>query len=587
MQSNFTSIRELFKIIVKIAGKYKKEYLKSLFCSILAAVFEGAFLVCFYPLLASITAGNSSGAYLSLALMGIFCVCFCAFKFKGSYYDHGDTFIKVGYELRKKLGNKLMSVPLQNVHKYKTGELSAVFTASVDESVMFMNMAPTMFLQPVIIGFIVIIASFFASPVLAAIMLFTLPLAAPIYRLRRKLAVEERSEFAAANAELESQIIEYVQGIGVLKSLDKVGQNAKNLNEQIERVRQIQLKSLALSAAPTLAFNSVVTVLMCICLSIGAYLNLHGQISPAALCAALIALSSLLEPFSLLLAASSIFDLMDVAFKHVNKLLHAKDLKSSEPRGVPNEFNVEFSGVNFAYDGQNDLALKNVSFEIKPGTLNAIVGSSGSGKSTAARLLMRYADPQEGCIKIGGVNLKNIPQEELLKCLSIVFQDVYLFDDTVKNNIKTADAKASHERILEAAEAANCGEFIARLPQGLDTRVGEIGANLSGGEKQRISIARAILKNAPIAILDEPTAALDTTSELAVQKAVSELTKNKTVVVIAHRLSTVASADQILVFDAGEIVERGTHEELLEARGKYYEMWRAQQNAKIWKIKDK
>ena len=243
--------------------------------------------------------------------------------------------------------------------------------------------------------------------------------------------------------------------------------------------------------------------------------------------------------------------------------------------------------MNFAYDNTDKNALSDVSFKIPANTMTAIVGTSGSGKTTVVKLMMRYADPQKGVVKIGDIDIRNIVQEDLMSRLSVVFQDVYLFKDTIFNNIKMGRADADDEDVRNAAKTAFCDEFIQRLPQGYETDAGDIGGNLSGGEKQRISIARAILKDAPIVILDEPTAALDTQSELAVQQAIDELVKNKTVIVIAHRLSTVAGADKILVFDDSKLVESGSHEELLNVKGKYYKMWKAQQNVKIWQAENK
>ena len=217
--------------------------------------------------------------------------------------------------------------------------------------------------------------------------------------------------------------------------------------------------------------------------------------------------------------------------------------------------------------------------------MTALVGPSGSGKTTITRLLMRHADPQAGRILIGGVDLREMTPDVLNGLVSTVFQDVYLFDDTVIANIRMARPDASDEAVREAARAAQCLDFIERLPQGWDTRLGDIGARLSGGERQRISIARALLKDAPIVILDEPTAALDTESELAVQRAIDALVESRTVIVIAHRLSTIAAADRILVIDGGRLVQQGRHDELLAQEGRYRAMWAAQQRAKAWHVR--
>lgn len=415
-------------------------------------------------------------------------------------------------------------------------------------------------------------------------MLMMLPICMILYKFRRKLAIEEKSEFINANAQLEAQIIEYIQGIGVLRCVNKTGENASKLIQSIDEVRQIQIKAMKTAKIPTLAMGSIAVVLMNLCLFLGIYLHNKNEISLGVVAACLLIASRLVEPFSIFLSLTAIFDLIDAGFSKVKEILNLKDLQTIKPNLIPKNFSIEFENVDFAYKDSLQNALKNVNFFVEQGSTTAFVGMSGSGKTTATKMLMRYDDPQAGKIKIGGVDIKNMSQKELLSHLSFVFQDVYLFNDTILNNIKSSSLKADDKQIRIAAKMAHCDEFISNLPLGYDTFVGDIGGNLSGGEKQRISIARAILKNAPIVVLDEPTAALDNNSEVAVQKAISALAKDKTLIVIAHRLSTIVNADQILVFDNGSIVERGKHEELLNLGGKYAQMWASQNLAKTWRV---
>ena len=222
--------------------------------------------------------------------------------------------------------------------------------------------------------------------------------------------------------------------------------------------------------------------------------------------------------------------------------------------------------------------LKGISLQIPEKALTALVGASGCGKTTITKLILRFADVKSGSIKIGGIDIRDMSQSQLMSLVSVVFQDVYLFQDTIINNIRMAKLSASDEEVIEVCKQANCHEFIQNFRDGYQTRLNDIGKSLSGGERQRISIARAILKNAPILILDEPTAALDTQNELAVQKVINKLVQGKTVLVIAHRLSTIIGAKQIVVIDKGEIVESGTHQQLLQHNGIYKEFWHLQQN---------
>ena len=245
-------------------------------------------------------------------------------------------------------------------------------------------------------------------------------------------------------------------------------------------------------------------------------------------------------------------------------------------------YDIEFKNVTFGYDTRT--VLKNVSFSIPEKTSTAIVGPSGSGKTTICSLLARFYDPQSGSITVGGHNLKEFTCDSLLSNISMVFQNVYLFNDTIRANICFGKPDATEEEMIEDAKKARCHDFIMDLPNGYDTVVGEGGGTLSGGEKQRISIARAILKNAPIIILDEATASIDPENEHFIQQAISELTRGKTIITIAHRLATVQNADQILVVEDGRIAECGTHEELIRKEGLYKKFTEIREQAEGWRI---
>lgn len=247
-------------------------------------------------------------------------------------------------------------------------------------------------------------------------------------------------------------------------------------------------------------------------------------------------------------------------------------------------YDIEFRNVDFGYDSRK--ILKNVSFKIPEKTSTAIIGPSGSGKTTICSLLARFYDPQSGAITLGGHNLKEFTCDSLLSNISMVFQNVYLFNDTVRANICFGKPSASEEEMIAAAKKACCHDFIMELPNGYDTVIGEGGGTLSGGEKQRISIARAILKDAPVIILDEATASIDPENEHLIQAAITELTKGKTIITIAHRLATVRNADQILVVEDGQIAEAGTHEELLKRGGLYKRFTQIREKAEGWHIDD-
>ena len=272
------------------------------------------------------------------------------------------------------------------------------------------------------------------------------------------------------------------------------------------------------------------------------------------------------------------------AVSRIEAILQEKPLKESNIPKQPRDASVVFQDVSFTYPGTEKKALDHVSFEIPAGKTIALVGASGSGKSTAASLIPRFYDVQEGAVLVGGVDVREIAKNDLMEQIAFVFQNTRLFNDTLLENIRAARPEATRDAVLKAAGAAQCQDIIERLPDGLDTVVGSGETYLSGGENQRIALARAILKNAPIIILDEATAFADAENEHQIQLAFEGLTRGKTVLMIAHRLSTIRDADMILVFDNGKIVERGNHDELLKQNGIYASMWKEYQTQITWKV---
>ncbi len=585
-EHSYAPLRKVFALSVELAGEYASGYKRSL------ALFTGAFIAqgiafcLFYPLLKAVFAPTFilGDVLFWFAWMAFFSLLFCVLKWKGHDFDYSGYIAEVTHDLRTKLGSALRNMPQEELSRYKTGELNAIFSSNVDESVIHMGVVASLFLQITVVPLVVLVVSFFIEWRLALVMLCFIPMVLPLYVWKRRASIAEKSEFNEANAQLEAGFIEYVQGLPILRALNQTGKNAQNLRQAILHVKCVQAQGIEASTLPLLFMGVLIEVTLLVLLGVGSYLVDETLLALPTLAAMLVIVSRLSEPLSLFLGVIPMFDLMDSAFLHIKSILNTKPLERKEPHEIPQSFDVDVATVDFSYLGERDKALHNVSLSFKERTLNAIVGTSGSGKTTLTKLLMRYADPQKGTIRIGGVDVRAMDNETLMRHFSVVFQDVYLFDDTILNNIRMGRADASDAEVEEAARAAFCHEFIARLPEGYQTRIGDIGGSLSGGERQRISIARAILKNAPIVILDEPTAALDTQSEVAVQKAIDTLVRDKTVIVIAHRLSTISGADSIFVFHEGHLVEEGTHESLVAEKGKYHAMWSAQQRIKAWNV---
>ncbi len=581
---HYTTFKQSYEIGKEIAGQYKHIYTRSLLFYIFGHINQGlAYLTIFLIFTALSQYPPDTGkALMWLGLFVIFTFLNGISRWFANDFELSGTLPRVMHDMRVKLGDKLRTMPLERLNRYKAGELNASLSSNVDESVMMLGLISGMFLDVVITPLVVVLGMFFIDWRMALFVMFMMPLAIPLYRKKRQSSMTEKTDMAAGNAALESDIIEYVQGLPVLRITNQTGTNAKRLNDGIIKVRDLQKAGIWKTISLTLMQDALILGTLIVIGVLGSLWVGNTTMGIAAVAAILVMISRLMEPLSIFLALSGILDIMTSSFKRVKNVLSIPPLEIINPRAEISSFEVEFESVDFTYHGQEEQALKGVSIKIPSKSMTAIVGPSGSGKTTMTKMMMRYADPQKGRIKIGGADIRNMSQEYLLSNFAVVFQDVYLFDESIIENIRMAKPDASDDEVKGAARAAHCHEFIKRLPKGYETGVGDIGGSLSGGERQRISIARAILKDAPIVILDEPTAALDTESELAVQKAVDALVADKTIIVIAHRLSTVAGADYILVIEAGRLIEQGTHKELLGKGGRYNDLWQAQLRSNAW-----
>lgn len=586
MKNRISSLWASYQTTLVIAGDKSAELNKSFLAYIISYVFQGVAYALFYPLLTAIFADpfRMHDALWWFAMITGVAAFSIGFRWYALDFSFSETLTQVTHDLRIKLGHNIRTMPLQRLNQYRTGELNHVLVQSVDESVLHMGAIAGMAFEAFVIPVTILIAMFFIDPAMAMAIMLALPLSYPVYQWFRRLARKEKEENQAAHALLEADTVEYIQGLAVLRAVNQVGANSVRLQEAIARVRKVQLQGVTGSLIPMIVMNTLIEFVFLMVLSLGALWIVGGSFTIAGLVALLIIINRLAEPLANFLALSSVLDVMELGFAQIKKLSEIQRLTVTEPEEKPTTYGIRFDNVSFNYTGHDNTALNQVSADIPSNALTAIVGASGSGKTTITKMIMRYDDPCQGCITIGGVDIRRMSQENLMGLISVVFQDVYLFDDTVLNNIRMGNPEASDEAVKAAAEKAHCHDFILRLPDGYDTRVGETGGSLSGGERQRISIARAILKDAPIVILDEPTSSLDTESEVAVQAALDELIRNRTVIVIAHRLSTIAHADNILVLSEGEICERGMHDNLLQSEGRYAAMFAAQQRLKQWNL---
>ena len=385
-----------------------------------------------------------------------------------------------------------------------------------------------------------------------------------------------------ADMDLVAVVLEYSQGIAEVKNYNLVNRSAKKLSKAIDRKSQLDTK-MTLVTSPYIALQGIVTKLTGLFMGLfSIYFYLNGSMELLVTIMMIVSGFMIYENLDGVGSFSSLLRIVDLSVGMVNQVLAIQPMDISGQDIEPKSSRIELRDVSFSYG--NKKIIDQVSLTIPEKTTTALVGPSGSGKTTLCNLIARFWDVDQGSISLDGHDVRNYSYDSLIRNFSFVFQRVYLFEDTIANNIRFGKPEASQEEVIEAAKKAACHDFILSLPDGYDTKIGEGGASLSGGERQRISIARAIIKDAPIIILDEATANVDPENEEALMQAIQALTRDKTIIMIAHRLKTVEHADQILVLDQGRIVEQGKHRDLLAKQGIYSKFIQERKTAASWRI---
>ncbi|GAA2178937.1 ABC transporter ATP-binding protein [Brooklawnia cerclae] len=576
-------MRRIMTMMDEAAGSYRRQWHRSVRITVVGALLNGIALILLLPLVQALLRGDTDTGWWLLAGLVVVLIAE-AFARLGelsfAYNLHPD----VMKELRMRLGQHLRGIPAEELARHRSGGLATVLNQDVTTGLLSVSDVASLFLRLIVIPIGFVVALIVIDWRLLVGALVGAAIAAVALARQNSVMLRSQRELGKADAETADRIVEYVQGLPVLKAAGQVGDRSERLvaamQSQGKALRaSIDEMTYSLTGAAVGANLAVAGVV-----AVAAALALGAQMSPITVAAVVVAAAGLAEPLARAASLSAVFEASEAAMERVNGVLAIEPLpEPSEPRTLTGH-DIRFDHVTFAYRGAQAPAVRDISITMRSGTLTAFVGPSGSGKTTMTKLITRFADPQEGSVSIGGTNIRDVTERELMSHIAVVFQDVYLFNTTIYDNVAMARPGASREDVLAALQAANCGELLARLPQGADTPVGEIGGQLSGGERQRVAIARALLKDAPIVLLDEPTSALDTESEVMVQEAIDALVADRTVVVIAHRLSTVAAADQIVVLEDGAVAEIGDHESLLRAEGRYASMWAAQTRARGWTV---
>ena len=482
---------------------------------------------------------------------------------------------------RLRVAEKMLKLPMSFFNARDLSELSSnIMTDCTNIETATSSIVPQLLANIASSVFVLICLAFFDWRMALSIFAM-LPIAALVFWMSRKLQNRLFVKHISAKLASEKQSQEYLDGIKVIRSCNLGGEKYKKLDEAFTELRKVAIR-IELASGSVMALSSMLLRSgIGITVFVGVHLLTAGRIDFLVLLMFLIIVSRIYGPILTVLTLLPDILYLKASSKRIRALMESQAMTGEV--GIPIEnMDISFDNVSFAYGEEN--VLNEVSFTAKTGQITALVGPSGSGKSTISKLAARFWDADDGRVNVGGVNVKDLDPEYLMKHFSFVFQDVILFNDTIENNIRFAKPQASHEEVVEAAKRAHCHDFIMELPKGYNTMVGEGGSSLSGGEKQRISIARALLKNAPVILLDEATSSVDPENEYEILAAIEELSKGHTVISIAHRLSTVRKADQILVIDDGRLVQEGKHEDLINQEGIYSAFIKARERAANWKL---
>jgi len=567
--------------LLRFAGLYKGRYVLSICLSVLG-VASG--LVPYYAaaqiLIGLIGTERNFSFYIFWGIIAV--VGYLAkstFAILSTSISHTATFLALR-DIRKQIVDKFSRMPMGTLLNTPSGQLKDTLVDRVEGlETPLAHLLPEMSANVLVPVFIVIYL-FVLDWRMALISLITIPVGMAFMATILKTYPQQYEGSVKINQQMNNAVVEYVNGIEVIKAFNQSAASYGKYSNAVRDNADYFYKWMKSCQWAMSSYNAICPAVLITVLPAGVLFYAAGSITAANLITIIILSLGIVGP---LIAASNFADSLGMVGTVVNEiavLLDGPELVRPTQPVTLNSQEIQLNDVSFSYNDDGDNAIQHINLAIKPGTVTALVGPSGSGKSTITKLIAGFWDVGSGSITLGGKDLRTIPQKQLADQIAYVSQDNYLFDDTIRENIRMGRLSASDTEVEEAAKAAGCDAFIRSLENGYDTNVGGAGGHLSGGERQRIAIARAMLKNAPIVILDEATAYIDPENEAVVQEAVSKLVAGKTLIIIAHRLSTITDSDQIVVMKDGVISNIGTHDELLKTSELYREMWQAHIGAK-------
>jgi ATP-binding cassette subfamily B protein len=514
---------------------------------------------------------------LGLAFMLIMFII-AVFQYRSTY----TTVYDESANRRISLAEKIRRLPLAFFGEKNLSDLtSTIMEDSTDLEHTFSHAVPQLFAS-VLAVLLMALGLFFYNWQLSLALFWVVPCAALIVLVSKKLQHRAFLEGYQTKQEVSNLIQEGLQTIGEIKSYQREDAYVSDLNKAIDRYEQQLIRGELLVGGLVNSSQGILKLGLASVIIVGFSLIVAGSIDIFTYLVFLLVASRVYAPLSEVFNNLAALFYLDIRINRMNEIQELP-IQTGQTQFQPKAFDIVFDNVSFSYETGKEV-IKQVSFTAKQGEITALVGPSGGGKSTCAKLSARFWDCNSGSISLGGHDISTIEPETLLQHYSVVFQDVVLFNTSILENIRIGRRDATTKEVMWAAEMAQCDDFVRAMPQGYHTIIGENGETLSGGERQRISIARALLKDAPIVLLDEATASLDVDNETKIQRAISTLIKNKTVLIIAHRMRTVAKADNIVVLKGGELVEQGSHEQLLARKETYWTMWELQKASSEWKI---
>lgn len=576
----------MFKKVSPYIGEYKKYTVLAavLMCiGIVASILPYFFI---YQLLGPLTRGEDlevKYAVLRIVYILISEAVYGVLYTQGLIYSHISAYNTLK-NLRTSLQRKLENQPLGNILDIGTGRLKKVFIDDIDQIELLLAHAIPEGIANIFIPILIIVLMYIFNWKLGLLSLVPIVVGLLAMGMMMKAGFAKMNDYYEAASKMNNTIIEYINGMEVVKVFNKDGDSYKRFGDTVRNYRDFTIAWFKVCWPWMATYSSVLPCLVLLILPVGSLMVLSGAI-PLDKLILVICMSFAVGPsFLKALNFAGKFPQLDFKINELEKLLEHPPLKAGTSDFRGDNLNVEYKNVHFSYKDAE--VLHGISLDLRQGETTALVGESGSGKTTLAKLLVHYYDLDEGSISIGGQDITDMSLYALNEKVAYVAQEQFLFNTTIYDNILLGKPDATREEVLEAAARAQCNEFLDRLPNGIDTAVGDGGKMLSGGERQRVALARAILKNAPIIVLDEATAFMDPENEKKMNAAIDEIIRGKTVIVIAHRLSTIKNADKICVLKEGSLIASGTHSDLLETSEEYAKLWNASVSASTWKIRD-